>query len=77
MAVEKVIKKKRGVESLNAHLALVMKSGKAFLGYRACLRAIRANKAMDYFATDLGFAYQEGDKIYEDAKIVVGGKNCT
>jgi large subunit ribosomal protein L30e len=45
MAVEKVIKKKRGVDSINAHLALVMKSGKAFLGYRACLRAIRANKA--------------------------------
>ena len=36
---------------------------------------VRANKAMDYFATDLGFAYRDGDKIYEDAKIIAGGKN--
>ena len=44
--VETTIKKKKaGVDSVNSHLALVMRSGKAFLGYRTCLKALRTNKA--------------------------------
>jgi hypothetical protein len=36
---------------------------------------VRANRAMDYFGTDLGFQYKEGDKLYEEPKIVAGGTN--
>ena len=36
---------------------------------------MRANRAMDYFATDLGFPYREHERLYEDAKVVVGNKD--
>lgn len=36
---------------------------------------VRANRAMDYFGTNLGFPYQEHEKLYEDPKIVVGNKD--
>jgi len=36
---------------------------------------VRANRAMDYFATDLGFPYREHERLYEDAKVVVGNKD--
>merc|ERR1711981_918848 len=34
-----------GVESINSHLALVMKSGKAQLGYKQTLKSLRGGKA--------------------------------
>merc|ERR1712167_410546 len=38
-------KKVGGVESINARLALVMKSGKASLGYKSTLKTLRNGKA--------------------------------
>merc|ERR1712054_132289 len=38
-------KKKAGMESINAKLALVMKSGRALLGYKSTLKALRQGKA--------------------------------
>merc|ERR1712087_322318 len=38
-------KKKAGTESINSKLALVMKSGKALLGYKSTLKALRMGKA--------------------------------
>jgi large subunit ribosomal protein L30e len=38
-------KSKKTVESINSKLALVMKSGKASLGYKSTLKAIRGGKA--------------------------------
>merc|ERR1712159_579176 len=38
-------KKKAGMESINAKLALVMKSGKALLGYKSTLKSLRQGKA--------------------------------
>ena len=37
-------KKKAGMESINAKLALVMKSGKALLGYKSTLKSLRTGK---------------------------------
>ena len=37
-------KKKSGMESINAKLALVMKSGKALLGYKSTLKSLRQGK---------------------------------
>jgi ribosomal protein L30E len=37
-------KKKAGMESINAKLALVMKSGKALLGYKSTLKSLRQGK---------------------------------
>ena len=37
-------KKKSGVESINSRLALVMKSGKAVLGYKSTLKTLRQGK---------------------------------
>ena len=37
-------KKKAGMESINAKLALVMKSGKAVLGYKSTLKTLRTGK---------------------------------
>merc|ERR1712070_1297607 len=42
---EKAGKKKAGMESINAKLALVMKSGKALLGYKSTLKSLRSGKA--------------------------------
>ena len=36
--------KKAGVESINSRLALVMKSGKALLGYKSTLKSLRQGK---------------------------------
>ena len=36
--------KKVGMESINAKLALVMKSGKALLGYKSTLKSLRQGK---------------------------------
>jgi large subunit ribosomal protein L30e len=38
-------KSKKTVESINSRLQLVMKSGKAALGYKTTIKALRANKA--------------------------------
>merc|ERR1711924_376113 len=38
-------KKKAGVESINSRLALVMKSGKAVLGYKSTLKSLRQGKS--------------------------------
>merc|ERR1712227_509188 len=38
-------KKKSGMESINAKLALVMKSGKAVLGYKSTLKSLRQGKS--------------------------------
>merc|ERR1712046_519769 len=38
-------KKRAGMESINAKLALVMKSGKALLGYKSTLKSLRMGKA--------------------------------
>merc|ERR1712127_355065 len=38
-------KKKSGVESINSRLALVMKSGKALLGYKSTLKSLRTGKS--------------------------------
>merc|ERR1712094_1280 len=38
-------KKKQGMESINAKLALVMKSGKALLGYKSTLKSLRQGKS--------------------------------
>merc|ERR1711967_225340 len=38
-------KKKAGMESINSKLALVMKSGKALLGYKTTLKSLRQGKA--------------------------------
>merc|ERR1712227_1048472 len=38
-------KKKAGVESINSRLALVMRSGKALLGYKTSLKSLRQGKA--------------------------------
>ncbi|KAI3657618.1 hypothetical protein MP638_001337 [Amoeboaphelidium occidentale] len=38
-------KQKKSIESINSRLALVMKSGKYYLGYRSTLRSIRQGKA--------------------------------
>merc|ERR1719194_195484 len=38
-------KKKTGVESINSRLALVMKSGKAVLGYKSTLKTLRQGKS--------------------------------
>ena len=37
-------KKKAGTESINSKLALVMKSGKALLGYKSTLKSLRTGK---------------------------------
>ena len=37
-------KKKGGVDSINGKIALVMKSGKALLGYKSTLKSLRAGK---------------------------------
>merc|ERR1712146_256788 len=37
--------KKGGVESINARLALVMKSGKVLLGYKSTLKSLRQGKS--------------------------------
>ena len=37
-------KKKAGVENINSRLALVMKSGKALLGYKSTLKSLRQGK---------------------------------
>ena len=37
-------KKKAGMESINSKLALVMKSGKALLGYKSTLKSLRTGK---------------------------------
>jgi large subunit ribosomal protein L30e len=37
-------KQKKSIESINSRLALVMKSGKYYLGYRSTLRSIRQGK---------------------------------
>merc|ERR1712070_1122146 len=42
---EKAKKKKAGTESINSKLALVMKSGKALLGYKSTLKSLRMGKA--------------------------------
>lgn len=36
---------KKAVESINSKLQLVMKSGKAALGYKTCVKSLRLNKA--------------------------------
>lgn len=36
---------KKSVESINSRLQLVMKSGKAVLGYKTCIKSLRMNKA--------------------------------
>jgi len=36
---------KKAVESINSRLQLVMKSGKAVLGYKTCVKSLRMNKA--------------------------------
>ncbi|XP_021956060.1 60S ribosomal protein L30 [Folsomia candida] len=38
-------KAKKGVESINSRLALVMKSGKVLLGYKQSIKALRNGKA--------------------------------
>merc|ERR1711988_1825890 len=38
-------KKKAGMENINAKLALVMKSGKASLGYKATVKSLRQGKS--------------------------------
>jgi len=38
-------KKKNNVENINSRLALVMKSGKALLGYKTSLKSLRQGKA--------------------------------
>merc|ERR1719439_142924 len=38
-------KKKAGMESINSKLALVMKSGKALLGYKSTLKSLRQGKS--------------------------------
>jgi len=38
-------KTKKGVESINARLALVMKSGKVLLGYKQTIKSLRQGKA--------------------------------
>ena len=38
-------KKKAGMESINSKLQLVMKSGKALLGYKSTLKSLRQGKA--------------------------------
>merc|ERR550539_609475 len=38
-------KQKKSAESINSRLALVMKSGKALLGYKSGLKSIRQGKA--------------------------------
>ncbi len=38
-------KTKKAVESINSRLQLVMKSGKAALGYKTTIKSLRANKA--------------------------------
>merc|ERR1712196_33194 len=38
-------KKKGGTDSINAKIALVMKSGKALLGYKQTLKSLRMGKA--------------------------------
>mmetsp|Transcript_43100 Transcript_43100/g.84695 ORF Transcript_43100/g.84695 Transcript_43100/m.84695 type:complete len:112 (-) Transcript_43100:225-560(-) len=37
-------KAKKTAESMNSRLKLVMKSGKAILGYKACIRSLRSSK---------------------------------
>ena len=37
-------KKKAGVDNINSRLALVMKSGKALLGYKSTLKSLRQGK---------------------------------
>lgn len=37
-------KKKSGVENINSRLALVMKSGKALLGYKSTMKSLRQGK---------------------------------
>ena len=39
-------KKKTGMESVNSRLQLVMKSGKASLGYKTTLKSLRQGKCM-------------------------------
>lgn len=43
-------KKKAGMESVNAKLALVMKSGKVLLGYKSTLKSLRSGKGARYAA---------------------------
>ena len=38
-------KSKRAVESINSRLQLVMKSGKAYLGYNSTLKSLRTSKS--------------------------------
>merc|ERR1711967_224987 len=42
---EKAKKKKAGTESINSKLALVMKSGRALLGYKTTLKSLRQGKS--------------------------------
>merc|ERR1712032_88066 len=43
--VQKKKKKGAGMENINAKLALVMKSGKAHLGYKATIKSLRQGKS--------------------------------
>merc|ERR1719287_432790 len=43
--VQKKKKKGAGMENINSKLALVMKSGKASLGYKATIKALRQGKS--------------------------------
>mgnify|MGYP001572148821 CR=1 FL=1 len=45
MAPAAVKKTKKAVESINSRLQLVMKSGKAALGYRTTMKSLRSTKA--------------------------------
>ena len=42
--IQKKKKKGAGMESINSRLALVMKSGKAQLGYKATVKSLRQGK---------------------------------
>ena len=43
-------KKKAGMESINSKLALVMKSGRALLGYKSTLKSLRQGKCAGHAA---------------------------
>eukprot|EP00640_Fibrocapsa_japonica_P005842 CAMPEP_0113933448 /NCGR_PEP_ID=MMETSP1339-20121228/176_1 /TAXON_ID=94617 /ORGANISM="Fibrocapsa japonica" /LENGTH=113 /DNA_ID=CAMNT_0000934661 /DNA_START=87 /DNA_END=428 /DNA_ORIENTATION=- /assembly_acc=CAM_ASM_000762 len=45
MAPSKKVSSKKTVENMNSQLQLVMKSGKASLGYKSSIKALRNNKA--------------------------------
>jgi large subunit ribosomal protein L30e len=60
-------KSKKTTESINSRLALVMKSGKYTLGYKSCLKQLRAGKCM------LNPEHVDADNI---AKLVIISGNC-